>query len=496
MLLQSAVAPAAYAAGISISPSSLQVLSNSTQYSAVDARNYEQLTVSFHYNAEKLEAGDQLNYGWKTESGEGLLDTIDGRAESAEDAESGNDETGNVTSLALPASLANTQFQLFFQNTGTTSGTNDQIDISLIQVNGDAMKVGDATPPSAPTASPVPGTYNTPKSVVLASTDDGPGQVKIYYTTDGTTPDKTSQLYTASIEVTASQTIKAIAYDIADNASEVAVLIYIIDTAVPVIENVQYSNAGAATNTDVTVTITTNEAVIAPEGWVKESDTVFKKQYADNVEDSVIVTDLAGNSSDPKPIKVEGIDRVAPTVALNGTVENGAYTGSVSYEAADDKSIQTVTVNGIAAPSSGILSEPGNYTIVATDTASNTVMEQLVIIIISPPAVGEAVAKPPAALMPVVPVSAPTVALPGRSASGDAITAAKSDLEKSIASVSDRDTVKIDGQPEDDDTVLAPSEEGWKLLGIAWYWYALLGGLVGAGWWFFKARYQTSKDEF
>lgn len=61
---------------------------------------------------------------------------------------------------------------------------------------------------ATPTVSPVAGTYTAAQSVAIATTTPG---ATIYYTTDGTTPTNASLVYTGSIAVNASLTIKALA---------------------------------------------------------------------------------------------------------------------------------------------------------------------------------------------------------------------------------------------------------------------------------------------
>ncbi len=495
ILVQIMVVFPVQAASLTVSPQNISVLSESTQYSDVDARNYEQLTLSFHYNTEKLEVGGQLHYGWKTADQEGVLGTVSGRAESADDLTSSNDETGNVAALTLPTALAGTQFQLYFQNTGTTSGTNDQVDISSIKVDGRAVKLADTAPPLMPAASLPSGHYNTARSVTLTSSDDASGQVTIYYTTDDTTPDKKSQQYVAPIEISIDQTIKAIAYDESGNASEVATFTYVIDNVAPLIEGVQYSNAGAATNGDVTVKITTNEPVVIPNGWIRETDTVFVKKYSNNANDSVAVTDLAGNTSETSPIEVKGIDKVIPAIALVGSGEEGVYSGTVSYTATDDKELSIVTINGVTSPASGALSQPGSYTVIVTDSAGNTLTTHFIIAIPSPSSIGGEISSPPAALAPL---SLATTATVPTSDASRVISVMRSGLsEKQAESSSSAQATNSKTDVSDNrETALIPSDQGWKLWGVAWYWYALVAGLASAGWWLWGSKLKTSQDEF
>lgn len=85
----------------------------------------------------------------------------------------------------------------------------------------------DATGPSAPTASPLPGDYNGVQEVFLSSSDEGSGLSGIYYTTDGSEPSKeTGTLFEGPIIVNKSMTIKAIAYDNVGNTSLVSQLAY------------------------------------------------------------------------------------------------------------------------------------------------------------------------------------------------------------------------------------------------------------------------------
>jgi hypothetical protein len=91
----------------------------------------------------------------------------------------------------------------------------------------------DTVAPTTPSASPAAGTYTSTQSVSLTSSDSDSGLAGIYYTTDGSTPNNTSNgiLYTGPIGVSSSQTIKAIAYDNAGNASPVLTAPYTINSS-------------------------------------------------------------------------------------------------------------------------------------------------------------------------------------------------------------------------------------------------------------------------
>lgn len=65
-------------------------------------------------------------------------------------------------------------------------------------------QVGGISP--VPTFSPAAGSYGVPQIVIIIAA----GADAIYFTTDGSTPDKTSRLYQGSIFVPSSVTIKAI----------------------------------------------------------------------------------------------------------------------------------------------------------------------------------------------------------------------------------------------------------------------------------------------
>lgn len=95
---------------------------------------------------------------------------------------------------------------------GGTSGHVRITDMTITYTEGVASSV------ATPTFSVEAGTYGTKQSVELACESEG---AVIYYTLDGTTPDNTSTLYEAAIELNTKTTVKAIAY-VGEEASKVA----------------------------------------------------------------------------------------------------------------------------------------------------------------------------------------------------------------------------------------------------------------------------------
>jgi O-glycosyl hydrolase len=114
-------------------------------------------------------------------------------------------------------------------------------------------------PAATPTFSPAPGTYTSFQTVTLADTTSG---ATIYYTLDGSTPTTSSAKYTATISVTATETINAIATATGYSQSAVATGTYTLNlpaAATPTFTPVAGSYASAQS---VTIADTTSGATI------------------------------------------------------------------------------------------------------------------------------------------------------------------------------------------------------------------------------------------
>lgn len=81
----------------------------------------------------------------------------------------------------------------------------------------------------APSFSPAPGAFGPSQSVTISSPTPG---AKIYFTTNGTVPTKSSTLYTGPITVSSTETVKAIAITTGTHNSSVTSATYTINGAV------------------------------------------------------------------------------------------------------------------------------------------------------------------------------------------------------------------------------------------------------------------------
>ncbi len=103
---------------------------------------------------------------------------------------------------------------------------------------------------------------------------------------------------------------------VTDEAFNETTVEFTIDMAMP-IGTVTYSET-EWTNNDVTVTMTTSEAIETPAGWTKVDDKTFTKVYTENTTETVEITDKAGNKGSVD-VAISNIDKEEPTVAIGGT---------------------------------------------------------------------------------------------------------------------------------------------------------------------------------
>jgi hypothetical protein len=122
------------------------------------------------------------------------------------------------------------------------------------------------------TFAPAPGTYASTQSVTLSNTDAG---AQIYYTTDGSTPTASSTLYTGPIQVSATETINAIAIDPSLQNSIVASGLYTIQNPAT---SVDFS-AGFSSTTGLTLngsaTASNDSRLQLTNGGLNQAGSVF-----------------------------------------------------------------------------------------------------------------------------------------------------------------------------------------------------------------------------
>ncbi len=117
----------------------------------------------------------------------------------------------------------------------------------------------DTVAPGAPTANPPAGTYEGARNVTLAGEDGA----TIRYTHNGAAPTAASPVASGPIAVTASQTLRAIAFDAAGNAGAVATLAYVITQPQPQPRVTVVTGSGAA-GVGATATTTAGDGAAAP----------------------------------------------------------------------------------------------------------------------------------------------------------------------------------------------------------------------------------------
>ena len=107
--------------------------------------------------------------------------------------------------------------------------------------------------------------------------------------------------------------------DIAGNETKANIEINNIDKVAPKVE-VEYSTK-ELTRENVKVTISSNEQIQNVEGWtLSEDKKVLTKEYKENIQETIVVKDLAGNETEVN-ININNIDKVAPNVKVEYSTE-------------------------------------------------------------------------------------------------------------------------------------------------------------------------------
>ena len=183
---------------------------------------------------------------------------------------------------------------IYYTTNGTTPTTSSTIYTAPILVSTTetiqaiATAAGDSASPVAtamyvinlpaamPTFSIPTGTYTSAQTVAIF--DSTPGAV-VYYTTDGTTPTLSSNLYNGPITVSAAATIEAIAIATGYSASPVTLAVYTITNPAPAVSSMTpaYAVAGGAA-----FTLTVNGSGFIPGSTVYWGTRALPTTYVKN----------------------------------------------------------------------------------------------------------------------------------------------------------------------------------------------------------------------
>jgi 3D (Asp-Asp-Asp) domain-containing protein len=211
--------------------------------------------------------------------------------------------------------------------------------------------------PPITTANPTGGVYGTTQSIALTCTDpQGPGCANINYTTDGSTPTTSSPVYSSSIPISATTTLKYFARDTSGVNETVKAQVYTIDTIPP---TTAASPAGGSYSSSRSVTLTCTDAGPGCDKIYYTTDgstpTTSSPIYFTPINISLTTTlkffgrDLAGNN---EAVKSETYTittgTITVTVQLKDSTGNPLSGGVVQYYSGDWQAFGTTDASGQA----------------------------------------------------------------------------------------------------------------------------------------------------
>ena len=170
---------------------------------------------------------------------------------------------------------------------------------------------------------------------------------------------------------TANKTETVTVKDLVGNSRSVSISISNIDKTAPTLK-ATYSTT-AATNGNVTATITANEQVQAVSGWTLSSDKkVLTKTYTANKTETVTVKDLVGNSRSVS-ISISNIDKAAPILNVSYST-TAKTTEAVTATISANEQMQAVSGWTLASDKKSMTkkySQNGTETVTVKDLAGN-----------------------------------------------------------------------------------------------------------------------------
>ena len=218
---------------------------------------------------------------------------------------------GNITSSIITYNPVNTSILGTYT---VTYNVHDAAGNYATQVTRN-VKVIDNIPPTV-AITPLGTLYNSTQSVVLSASEPA----TIYYTTDGTTPTTSSQVYNNPVTVSSNKTFNFFAKDIAGNSGTRVTKSYVIDTLSPVITlrgtasveaefGSTYVDAGATALDNVDGNITSSIITSNP-----VNTSVFGTYTL-----TYDVHDAAGNYASQVTRTVNVVDTTPPVITLRGS---------------------------------------------------------------------------------------------------------------------------------------------------------------------------------
>ncbi|HEY3704491.1 MAG TPA: chitobiase/beta-hexosaminidase C-terminal domain-containing protein [Terracidiphilus sp.] len=248
---------------------------------------------------------------------------------------------------------------------------------------------------ATPTFSPAGGTYTTTQAVTISDATSG---AVIYYTVDGSTPTTASAKYTAPLNVTKTETIKAIATATGYSNSAVATATYTINTVLatptfsvaagtyPAVRLVGINSTGTGVTIYYTVdgtTPTTASAKYTTPIVVSKSETIKALATATGFTNSAVASAAYVIIGSPTALASPATAIATPAATLNAIVNSQGLAGSYYFQYGITATTLTTNTVGTSLPAattavngaavlSGLTTKTTYYFRVVVTTAGGT----------------------------------------------------------------------------------------------------------------------------
>lgn len=205
--------------------------------------------------------------------------------------------------------------------TGSTVGYDN---FSLVEAGGTPVS-------STPTISPASGNITGPTAVTITAAEGA----SIYYTTNGSEPTNASTVYTAPFNVSATTTVKAIAYETGKNPSSVATATYTLVTA-NTVANIAALRAITLPSTEIYKL--TGEVVLTLKSSTRNA------KYIQDATGAIVIDDSSGKITTNYNLG-DGITGITGTLALYQNMLQFTPTGDPGAATSAGNSIAPLSVN-------------------------------------------------------------------------------------------------------------------------------------------------------